>query len=176
MQNSDEKEQKSPRSLAGNASEIDQPKQQPSDRELLVQIVKMQTMLNSKMFEFMRAYQQQHNWGNDQNLFRDGSGRKTKVADLFDEVNQIGYSLDEIASAFVEERLHEKRDENGLVLAHCKVCGKEAPFKKKIDSPYGLSDAYFDGSERLVCTICDSDTIYPGDERLPQFNSVFSTK
>lgn len=166
----------SKREVTENARAVDTPEQQPSDRGLLLEIVKMQTMLNSKMFEFMRAYQQQDNWGTDQHLLRDGSGRKTKIASLFDEVNQIGYSLGEVVSAFVGERLHEKRDEKGRVLAPCKVCEKETPFGKKIDSPYGISGAYFEGSERLVCTVCDRDTIYPGDERLPKFNSVFRSK
>lgn len=162
--------------MTEHTREADKPAQQPSDREFLLQIVKMQTMLNSKMFEFMRAYQQEDNWGTDGNLFRDGSGRKTKVASLFDEVNQIGYSLSEVVSAFIGEQLHEKRDENGRVLATCKVCAKETPFSMKIDSPHGIPEAYFDGSERLVCTVCDQDTIYPGDKRLPKFNAVFQTK
>lgn len=166
----------SDKGMVENAREAGKPAQQPGDRELLLKVVMLQTMLNSKMFEFMREYQQQDNWGTDRALFRDGSGRKTKVANLFDEVNQIGCLLSEAVSAFAGERLYEKRDENGRVVAFCTVCEKETPFRREIDSPYGMLEAYFRDCERLVCTICDRDTIYPGDERLPRFNSIFRTR
>lgn len=149
---------------------------QPTERELLVHIVRNQLLLNSKMFEFVRAYQKQHNWGGDSHVFRDGSGGKTHVADLLDEVNDIGFNLSEAVQTFIGERLFEKRNAEGQVLAHCRACDKETAFAHLIDSPYGIQGAYFSGSERLVCTVCKHDRIYPGDDRLPKYNSVFRTK
>ncbi len=145
-------------------------------RESLVQIVKLQAMLNSKMFEFMRSYQKQSHWGSDGGFFRDGSGNKTKTAQLFEEVNEIGCALSRVVSEFIGEDIYERRDEEGRVLAFCRHCEKESPFVRVVNSPYGLSDAYIDGTERLVCAVCGKDTIYPGDDRLPKFNSIFRTK
>lgn len=132
--------------------------------------------MNSKMFEFMRAYQESHNWGGDSNIFQDGSGNGTKVSDLYDEVNELGVALNEAVSAITGENIFEKRDANGRVLAYCKHCKKESPFIRVIDSPYGMGSAYMDDTERLVCSVCKKDTIYPGDKRLPKFNSIFETK
>jgi len=147
-----------------------------TERELLMQIVKLQTMLNSKMFEFIRDYQQRHNWGGDQHLFRDGNGYKSRIGRLFDEVNELGLALSKASSTFIGEDLYERRDESGRVLANCRTCKTETPFMKVIDAPYGMSGAYMDGTERLVCAVCNEDTIYPGDARMAKFNSVFRTK
>ena len=122
----------------------------------------------------MRAYQADQDWGKG-NRFRDGSGSKTRIGRLLDEVNQIGVSLNEAASEIIGERLYEKRDEQGHVLAPCNECKKETPFVCVVNSPYGISGAYMAGSERLLCTECRKDTIYPGDDRLPKFSSVFKT-
>lgn len=144
----------------------------PTERELLIQIVKLQMQLNSKMFEFLREYQVHHNRG-EYDMFRTGSGSKTRAGRLRDEVNELGVALGQAASAFTGEQLYEKRDQEGRVLAHCRVCEKESPFAQVIDAPYGMAGAYMAGSERLICIVCKEDTLYPGDERLPKFNCVF---
>lgn len=169
-------QQRQPATQERTASAPEQQHDEPDERELLRQIVRSQMMLNSKLFEYLRSYQQSANWGRDQNIFTDGSARKTKTGELFDEVNQIGYALSEAASAYLGERFHEKRDDQGRVLAHCKVCRRETPFIKMISSPYGVAGAYMDGTERLVCSVCEADAIYPGDERLPEFNSIFRAR
>lgn len=145
-----------------------------SERELLTKVIRLQMILNSKLFEFVRTYQADQDWGKG-NRFRDGSGSKTRIGCLFDEVNQIGVSLNEAASEIIGERLYEKRDEQGRVLAPCNECKKETPFVSVVNSPYGMAGAYMAGSERLLCTECRKETIYPGDERLPKFNSIFKT-
>lgn len=144
----------------------------PTERELLAKIVKLQMQLNSKMFEFMRAYQASQNWG-ESGMFRDGNGGKTRTARLMDEVNELGVVLGQAVSAFTGEQLYEKRDEAGRVLAYCKRCQKESAFAHVIDTPHGIGGAYMGDSERLICIVCETDTIFPGDERLPKFNCVF---
>ena len=74
------------------------------------------------------------------------------------------------------ENLYKKRDEEGRVLVYCKQCQKETPFVRVIDAPYGMAEAYIDGTERLTCSTCKKDTIYSSDVRLPKPNSVFRTK
>ncbi len=147
----------------------------PSERELLIKIVKSQMMLNSKMFEFMRAYQREQNLG-ESSMLRNGFGSPTHIGRLLGEVNQIGFALNELVEAFIGERISEKRDSENRVMAFCNHCKKESPFVRVVDSPYGLAGAYEDGTERLICAVCKKDAIYPGDERLPKFNSVFKTK
>ncbi|MEK7638400.1 MAG: hypothetical protein AAB375_03185 [Patescibacteria group bacterium] len=144
----------------------------PTDRDLLIQIVRLQMQLNSKMFEFLRAYQAKHNWG-EHGMFSDGNGEKNRVGRLRDEVNELGVALGQAVSVFTGEQVYEKRDEAGRVLVYCRVCRKESAFAHIIDTPYGIDDAYIDGSERLVCVVCKKDRIFPGDERLPKFNCVF---
>ena len=151
-----------------------QTERQLTEREILLQIVKLQMQFNSKLFEFMRDYQREQDFG--LNRFRDGSGRKTKIARLHQEVNELGAALSKLTSMFIGQEVFEKRDENGRLLVHCKNCKTETPFVQVIDSPHGIVGAYMDGTERLVCSVCKKDSVYPGDERLPKINSIFRTK
>lgn len=148
----------------------------PSEKDLLIEILKLQLKLNSKMFEFIRGYQQEFDYSRDRMMFRNGSGGTTKLARLKKEINELGIGLGKIAALFIGEDVYEKRDDGGNLLLYCKYCKEERPYAQLIDRPYGLSGAYMDGTERLECMVCKKDTVYPGDPRLPKFNSIFRTK
>lgn len=148
----------------------------PDTKALIISFFKLQMLYSSKLLEFIRDYQKESHWGRDRYFFTNGSGGKTRVAKLFDQVNNLGVELGKLVSVLSGEQIFEKRDNQGRVLAYCNRCKKETPFKHFIDSPYGLGGAYMAGSERLRCDVCKEDTIHPGDKRLPKFNSVFQTE
>lgn len=133
-----------------------------TERELLAEILKLNAMFLSKMFEFMRAYQDDQDWGRS-NRLRDSSGRDTRLARLFREVNKLGIALNQTVAAYTDEELHEKRDAAGRVIVFCNQCGKETSFARVTGSPHGIAGAYMDGSERLICLSCKKETIYPDD-------------
>lgn len=145
------------------------------EQKLIFCILRLQLELQSKMLEFMRAYQRESNRSGDQFCFQDGY-RETRIARLYRETNELGRELGALIERLIGKQVFEKRDDKGRILLPCQVCQEETAFINVVDSPYGLPGAYMADSERLVCSNCREDEVFPEDARLQKFNSIFKTR